>query len=109
MRTEGIVAASILSSIHVRCTDMEMACAPDDPDDKAQFEKNTRSMSLEAITYMASLDCQWGMYPNHHRISSESYRVLQVRHCCAWLCHRALDSCVIAPLIAIQLVDSSRF
>ena len=77
-RVEGGVAATVLSSIHVRCVDFEMSCAPADPNDKDLFEKNTRAASESLMMYTASVDHAWAKLPNHERISDHSIRVLQV-------------------------------
>lgn len=76
-RVEGRVAATVLSSVHVRCVDMEMSCQPKDPADKAEFEKNTRAASNSLMLYTASVDHAWGELPNDTRISEDSVRILQ--------------------------------
>lgn len=77
-RVEGSVAAAILSSIHIRCVDMEMSCQPKvSSDNIAEFEKNTRAASTSLMLYTASVDHAWGELPNHQRISEDSVRILQ--------------------------------
>ena len=78
LRTEGKVAPSVLSSVHVRCVDMEMAALPEKESDLLAFEKNTRAMSDSLMLYMGAIDTAWAIEPNHERISTSSFRVLQV-------------------------------
>ena len=78
LRTEGAVAHSVLSSVHLRCVDMEMAAQAKDPMDTHEFAKNTRSMSDAVMLYTASVDTAWAGEPNHERVSEKSFRVLQV-------------------------------
>ena len=76
-RVEGGVAATVLSSVHVRCVDMEMLCQPKNPSDKEEFERNTREASSNIMLYTASVDHAWGALPNHARVSQDSVRTLQ--------------------------------
>ena len=56
---------------------MEMGCQPAKPEDKQQFEKNTRDCYKTLMLYTASVDTAWAALPNHERISEMSFRVLQ--------------------------------
>ena len=77
-RVEGVVSPTVLSSVHVRCVDMEMGCQPENPSDKSLFEKNTRAASKSLMVYTASIDSAWSALPNHERIADDSFHVLQV-------------------------------
>ena len=78
-RVEGAVAATVLSSLHVRCVDMEMSCQANDPKDRGTFEKNTRAASESLMLYTAAIDQAWAELLNHERVSDHSVRVLQAR------------------------------
>ena len=47
------------------------------PEDKQQFEKNTRACFKSLMLYTASVDTAWAALPNHERISELSFRILQ--------------------------------
>ena len=81
LRTLGQCDASSLSSSHIRSTDFELACSPDSDVipglRKEAFEKNTRDMATEALTYMASIHLAYEPSPNHKRITPSSSACLQ--------------------------------
>ena len=79
LRVEGDTGPAHLSSAHIRSTDFECMALPDSnlPDQKGEFTKNTHTLAIRALTYLASIDLAWGVEPNHTRISASSEYYLQ--------------------------------
>ena len=102
------VSPQVLSSVHVRCVDMEMSCRPKDPMNKDEFEKNTRAASQSLMLYMASVDHEWAKLPNHERISDQSFRVLQARTFLRAFLDIALDSLIAAAHPNCAAFDTCR-
>ena len=92
-RVEGGVAAAVLSSIHIRCVDMEMSCQPKVSSDKVEFEKNTRAASTSLMLWMganlASDDCSkwWCCGVGQHARGDQSRAPNWGRAPTATLCH----------------------
>jgi len=76
-RSEGCIAPTVVSSVHLRCVDFETSCQAANPKDKAAFEKNTRASADALMLYTATVDAEWSEEANHERISEHSFRVLQ--------------------------------
>lgn len=82
LRTTGECSAGSLSSTHIRSVDFEVQCQPENgnPDPTGHFQRMTREMFTECITYTTSIHMAWSNEPNHDRISSGSDCTLQATH-----------------------------
>uniref|UniRef100_A0A7S3EQI6 Uncharacterized protein n=1 Tax=Haptolina ericina TaxID=156174 RepID=A0A7S3EQI6_9EUKA len=78
-RACGECHPAVLSSVHIRCTDLEMACQSEKGDDPTAFKKNTRAMFGSVMRYLTGIHDAWERrYPdNHDRISRLSVAQLQ--------------------------------
>ena len=79
LRVHGECSHSHLSSCHLRCTDFELACQPEEGDarPKEAFMRNTHGMFMQCLVYASSIHLAWAAEDNHELISLSSACTLQ--------------------------------
>ena len=79
LRAYGECGHAHLSSCHLRSTDFELACQPEENSKtpREEFAKNTRAMYMPCMVYTSAIHLAWQREQNADRISSQSACVLQ--------------------------------
>lgn len=111
LRAYGECGHAHLSSCHLRSTDFELACQPDEGSNapKDDFAKNTRAMYMPCMVYTSAIHLAWQREENADSISSQSVCVLQsTRADLAQLEHTSPDPAAQIVTVILDVVTDKK-